>query len=235
MPYALVTPRAHIAPLFDISATHQNPPVIEAKIVPVPSDLDKYPVRLMQRRGEKEDCEQDLTYLQLISYLILRDSRSGKYFIYSRTSKGGENRLFGKASIGVGGHIDVGPTESRSLIQTLAEEAVRELKEEVGLLLDRSDISRLSEALRNVNIARLFYCYRVPVDAHHIGLTMVINVDPSWIDLDADPHITSGRWMHYNEIMADYTQGNLDLEAWSVFLMEEYLPTIDFPSQSLQL
>ncbi|SUM33491.1 NUDIX hydrolase [Staphylococcus gallinarum] len=61
--------------------------------------LTKYEVK---RRG---DMEEDPTYKQLISYCILENERD-EILVYERLSGGGEARLHGQSSIGVGGHMN---------------------------------------------------------------------------------------------------------------------------------
>ena len=53
---------------------------------------------------ERDDAEKDPNYLQIIPYLLVL--AEGKILVYERLNMGGESRLHGKKSIGVGGHID---------------------------------------------------------------------------------------------------------------------------------
>src|SRR5256886_14965862 len=48
--------------------------------------------------------EQDSSFKQIIPYLIVR--HAGRLFLCQRSTQGGEGRLHGKYSIGVGGHIN---------------------------------------------------------------------------------------------------------------------------------
>ena len=57
----------------------------------------------VKRRG---DMEQDPTYKQLISYVIVKNAK-GETLVYQRLTGGGENRLHGLASVGVGGHMNL--------------------------------------------------------------------------------------------------------------------------------
>ena len=52
-------------------------------------------------RSEAETAPQ---YKQIIPYVIM--AHGDKYFSYSRGAEGGEKRLVGNRSIGIGGHID---------------------------------------------------------------------------------------------------------------------------------
>src|SRR5256886_1062323 len=71
--------------------------------------------------------EQDSSFKQIIPYLIVR--HAGRLFLSQRSTQGGEGRLHGKYSIGVGGHINRRDVEG-------AEEVIdaglrRELEEEL--------------------------------------------------------------------------------------------------------
>jgi predicted NUDIX family phosphoesterase len=50
--------------------------------------------------------EQDPSFKQIIPYLVLRDG--SRYFLMRRTTAGGDPRLHGRYSIGVGGHLNPG-------------------------------------------------------------------------------------------------------------------------------
>ena len=82
-------------------------------------------------RAFLEECE---LYRQIIPYIVLH--RGGKIVRYTRTPKGGEARLHGRYSIGLGGHIDLADVavdgDKISLKDTLQKAADRELQEELG-------------------------------------------------------------------------------------------------------
>lgn len=71
-------------------------------------DLDAF-VAGVERDGRYEPrstMEQDSSFKQIIPYLVLRDGR--RYFLMQRTNAGGDPRLHGRYSIGVGGHLNPG-------------------------------------------------------------------------------------------------------------------------------
>jgi predicted NUDIX family phosphoesterase len=66
-------------------------------------------VAALERDGRYEPrdaMEVDPAYKQVIPYLVLRDGE--RYFLMQRTSAGGDARLHGRYSIGVGGHLNPG-------------------------------------------------------------------------------------------------------------------------------
>lgn len=63
----------------------------------------------VERDGRYEPrpaMEQDPSFKQIIPYLVLRDG--SRYFLMRRTTAGGDPRLHGRYSIGVGGHLNPG-------------------------------------------------------------------------------------------------------------------------------
>ena len=71
----------------------------EPKFKAIESTLDTYEVK---RRG---DMEEDPSYKQLVSYCLLINERD-EVLVYERLTGGGETRLHGSMSIGVGGHMN---------------------------------------------------------------------------------------------------------------------------------
>ena len=70
--------------------------------------LDTF-VAAVERDGRYEpraDMERDPSFKQIIPYLVLRDG--DRYFLMQRTTAGGDARLHGLYSIGVGGHLNPG-------------------------------------------------------------------------------------------------------------------------------
>jgi predicted NUDIX family phosphoesterase len=71
-------------------------------------DLESF-VATLERDGRyepREAMERDPGFKQVIPYLVLRDGE--RYFLMERTAAGGDSRLHGRCSIGVGGHLNPG-------------------------------------------------------------------------------------------------------------------------------
>lgn len=86
--------------------------------------LDAF-VAALERDGRYEPrdlMERDPAFKQVIPYLILRDGP--RYFLMQRTAAGGDARLHGRYSIGVGGHLNPG---DRGLLGGLRREWAEEL------------------------------------------------------------------------------------------------------------
>jgi predicted NUDIX family phosphoesterase len=99
--------------------------------------------------GPRTQLEEMPAYRQIIPYVALQVE--DRFVQYTRTAAGGESRLHGRVSIGLGGHIDLSDVVVRGnsvdLMQTLEASAQREVDEElagvdcmrkewIGLLVD---------------------------------------------------------------------------------------------------
>jgi len=89
-------------------------------------------------------AEDDPTHKQLIPYVVVRDG--SRTFLMERTSAGGDPRLHGKASIGVGGHLNPVDEGEDALDAGLRREWAEELEADwapefrlVGFLNDDSN------------------------------------------------------------------------------------------------
>jgi predicted NUDIX family phosphoesterase/deoxycytidine triphosphate deaminase len=110
------------------------------------------------------DCEFDELILQPISYVVFFGN-NGTVFSYVRAAdikEFGEKRLFGKHSVGVGGHID--ESDAPGYIKNCLE---REVKEEVHIKGLYSEPKLVGTILD----------YSNPVDRVHFGLVFVVKVD----------------------------------------------------------
>ena len=123
--------------------------------------------------GPRPVLEDDPRFLQIIPYVVVR--LQGKYLTYVRTTAGGEARLHGRASIGLGGHVDFADVQlnddgSINLMRTAKVGARRELLEEINTYPVLSNIRPLGWVRWDEN----------PVDRVHLGIVMLF-------DMDADP------------------------------------------------
>jgi predicted NUDIX family phosphoesterase len=85
-------------------------------------DAFKDRVEVDGRYAPRSIMEQDPSFKQIIPYVVLRDA--GRYFLMQRTAAGGDPRLHGRYSIGVGGHLNPG---DRGLLGGLRREWNEEL------------------------------------------------------------------------------------------------------------
>ncbi|MBI2452149.1 2'-deoxycytidine 5'-triphosphate deaminase [Candidatus Pacearchaeota archaeon] len=153
------------------------------------------------------ECESDEEVLQIVPYVLIFD-RKKRIFSYMRAENiedYGDTRLFGKHSIGVGGHIirDDAPDYVINCIE-------RELGEEVKIAGRKS----------KPNLVGTLVALDAPVDRVHFGLVYTLHCDEV---RQKEASIKHGRMLKITEIMNDpaYTE---KYETWSRIL----IPYLDF-------
>ena len=162
------------------------------------STLSKYEVK---RRGDMED---DPSFKQLISYCLLENEK-GEILVYERLSGGGEERLHGQSSIGVGGHMnDV--TGADSINEVLRVNAQRELEEEVGLSNNKS---------QNMEYLGFINDDDNDVGKVHMGVVFKITVQSN--DVEAKETDTLKiKWIEQGDI-----HSYEDFETWSALILQD--------------
>jgi len=148
------------------------------------------------------DCEDDDLILQPIPYVLLFNNKN-EIFTYVRSKdikEYGDERLFGKHSIGLGGHII--KSDGPNYIDNCLEREV--MQEEIEIQGNYSE-----PRLRGTLMA-----YDKPVDRVHFGLIYSINVDGNVKVKESS--IISGRMVSIKELMRDNSE---KYETWSRVLI----------------
>ncbi|MBI2246654.1 MAG: phosphoesterase [Armatimonadetes bacterium] len=148
----------------------------------------------------RSQMEHDSSMKQIIPYLIVR--YGSRIFAFRRLAAGGESRLHGKYSIGVGGHINRVDVEGASDIVDAGMR--RELLEE--LVIFGNWRARLVGVL-NDDTTR--------VGQVHFGLVHVVDVDTSDVVV-RESHSLEGRLMDSDELdgLRDH------METWSQLILD---------------
>lgn len=158
--------------------------------------LTKYEVK---RRG---DMEEDERYKQLISYCIL-ENENDEILVYERLAGGGEGRLHGLSSIGIGGHMN--RIDNAQIEDVLLENAGRELEEEVGV----RDVS--ANALQLIGFIN---DDDTEVGRVHIGLVFKLKVASSDVFVNETDTLKID-WKKEHTLMQ-----NAEYESWSRLIIE---------------
>ena len=161
--------------------------------------IDTFESYEVKRRG---DMEEDPSYKQLIGYVLLKDSNTNEVLVYKRLVGGGEARLHGKASVGIGGHMN--EVEGKTIFEMLKINAARELNEEVGVSEE--------EALNNLHFIGLINDDKTEVGQVHIGVVYECKVDKNLVEVKEDDTLVI-KWMSGDEAKAEE-----NYETWSEFL-----------------
>jgi predicted NUDIX family phosphoesterase len=138
-------------------------------------------------------AEDDPAYKQLIPYVVVQDRR--RVFLLQRTDAGGDARLHGKASIGVGGHLNPVDAGEDPLMAGLRREWAEELVADwepdftlVGLLNDDSN----------------------PVGSVHLGIVFTVEADGRAIEVRERDKLT-GSFVEADAVAMAWDR----LETWS--------------------
>ena len=161
--------------------------------------IDKFESYEVKRRG---DMEEDPSYKQLIGYVLLKDANTNEVLVYKRLVGGGEARLHGKASVGIGGHMN--EVEGKTIFEMLKINAARELNEEVGVSEE--------EALNHLPFIGLINDDKTEVGRVHVGVVYECKVDKSKVEVKEDDTLVI-KWM-----IADEAKAEKNYETWSEFL-----------------
>ena len=145
----------------------------------------------------RPEAEERSDFKQIIPYVILR--RGDEVFVTRRLNKGGEARLHGKISIGIGGHIN--PVDEKG--DLLMRGLWREINEEVelsahGELTPCGFINDDSNAVGSVHLGA---CFILPVQ----GEVSVRETEK-----------LEGLWMTPSELRKNYDS----METWTQIALE---------------
>ncbi|MBB4831777.1 putative NUDIX family phosphoesterase [Staphylococcus hominis] len=155
----------------------------------------------VKRRG---DMEEDPSYKQLISYCLL-ENENDEILVYQRLSGGGEERLHGQSSVGVGGHMN-NVVGADSINEVLRVNAQRELNEEVGLSDDRS---------QNMEYIGFINDDTNAVGKVHIGVVFKIKVKSS------DVEVRETDTLKINWVSQDEINDLNRFESWSALILKD--------------
>jgi predicted NUDIX family phosphoesterase len=188
--------RVYVVPrveLFDESAPHGFVP-----------GIDRWMPRIRHRGhfAPRSRVEEDPSLKQIIPYALI--VRGDEIFCVQRTTGGGERRLHGLKSIGVGGHvnpIDKGNVVGDALRRELAEEVV--LPSRWG--------ARLTGLLNDDTTA---------VGSVHVGVVAVVEIDPDAEVKVREAETMTGSFMGRPELREMCAADRESFESWSALLID---------------
>lgn len=147
---------------------------------------------------DRPAAEDDPTHKQLIPYVVVRDA--DRVFLMHRTDAGGDPRLHGRGSIGVGGHLNPVDEGDDALMTGLRREWSEELEADwdpdfrlIGLLNDDSN----------------------PVGAVHLGVVFSVEAGGRAVDVREHDKLV-GAFVEPGEVAASWDR----LETWSRLVAE---------------
>lgn len=113
-------------------------------------------------------AETSEEYVQIIPYVVV--SSNGRYLSYQRSSGGGEGRLHGNYSIGIGGHLDF--VEGEDPITCAQNGMIREMQEELGLVSSMADYVAIGTLYDPSNaVGRVHFGLVYRLEANNLDIT----------------------------------------------------------------
>ena len=175
----------------------------------------------------REVAEVEPLLLQIIPYAVLH--AEGQLLVYQR--EGGENRLHGLRSIGVGGHINPCDRKAYELSESTDDKEIakialrRELSEELGI--DDEEATTLAGPAQYRGPIYTGHKKGAPlVQQVHLGLLFSIPLlDPALLEL-WKTQLTNPAWKTAEEIRSD--KESL-VEDWSTAVLNQLYPPTTVP------
>jgi predicted NUDIX family phosphoesterase len=179
--------------------------------------------------ARRDELEDDLGFRQLLPYQLFTRGEPGtaefEFFSYKRTKQVGEQRLAGKTSIGVGGHVDLEDVAFHksiiNLFSTIDHATVRERTEEVEFLIEDPVIGVRGF---HPNIAPKvvgLLLGSAGVDRFHVGLVTHAPFLPNVQIRIRENELASGRWRRARDLYEN--RDEYELESWTRTLLEHYV------------
>ena len=162
----------------------------------------------------RSKVESDETYKQIIVYCIITNG-SG---IYRYARVGGEGRLVGEYSIGIGGHVNISDSmlSDFSRVEAIDQAVRREVSEEV--YSTDTDVYDYLLSIPVFNTVGVINDNSNPVGRVHLGVVVLLDIEDMTI-INKDENIHQAGFASFEEI-SDSIE---DYEKWSQILIEEYL------------
>ena len=166
-----------------------------------------------------DDLEHDSSWLQLIPYGVI--VRNGRVLAYVRAKAGSEGRLHGKASVGIGGHVNpcdaVNGTDQPSGLKSLLLMCLeREVAEEVGPIrygLDTAMIPFYFGQCRGMILPD-----SEGVGAVHVGFVFTVEAPADWEPTPA-PEVVACDWHTPDDMATPAFALRGPIEPWSAAVL----------------
>ena len=152
--------------------------------------------------ADRPAAERDPTQKQIIPYGVVEQGE--KVFLMERLTGGGEERLHGKLSLGVGGHINPIDTAGESLIHATM---LRELEEELDIV-----------GVDEITPYGFINDDSVAVGRVHLGVVYRIRVGANGTAQVRETDALRGGFRLWSEIQGRSAQ----METWSTFVIDAF-------------
>jgi predicted NUDIX family phosphoesterase len=169
--------------------------------------------RIYQRGhfAARDPVETDPSLKQIIPYAVV--VRGDAVFLFRRSAKGGEQRLYGLRSVGVGGHVN--PVDSGDVIHDALK---RELEEELHL-----------PGGWKARIVGLVNNDKSSVGSVHLGVVALVEAGPGDVRV-REEDMMSGSFVSRSELLDLHARERESFEGWSALLLDRSDEVLPWPT-----
>lgn len=163
--------------------------------------------------GPRPALENNPDFIHPIPYIAV--VANGKILHYRRGAAGGEGRLHGKVSVGIGGHVDAADIQwtdggNIKIKETLQRAVGREVEEELA-----------SEGGYSVTFTHVIQADATPVDQVHLGLVGLVDVSGFEDDLVFEDAMEGASFIPFEDLRARKVNGDaVELETWTALIAD---------------
>lgn len=176
--------------------------------------VSQYGLDFIQRLVEdgffvlRKDAEYNHDYIQLIPYVLIMNE--GRPFVAKRI--GGDERLIGKLSLGMGGHINPEDQQEPKSISLYQHNIIRELSdEELHIDLGKTKSLTYKGIIRYTDPSDI-------ISQDHLGLFYVLDTSDSEVSIKESDKL-EGSFLPPEEVVSQVSS----TESWSRLIVEHYL------------
>jgi predicted NUDIX family phosphoesterase len=174
-------------------------------------------MKLAEFKERNDDLENNTDWRQVIPYVLVEHRAvNSKYLVATRSKQQGESRLWGKSTVGVGGHVNDAEAFARAMASQVGPIAYvmcgarREYEEETGW---KDFTSMFFEGFIIANESKVDQVH-VGVLFHHVTKNEELN--------SPEAPLHNHRWMYPHELSSAYHS----FEGWSKIVLGEYFPNV---------
>jgi predicted NUDIX family phosphoesterase len=169
--------------------------------------------------ADRDRVEEDPSLKQVIPYALV--VRIGEVFLFRRGDRGGERRLHGLLSVGVGGHVN--PEDAGDVVHDALR---RELREEICL-----------PPRYEARVVGLVNNDLTAVGSVHVGVVAVVDPGPFPVKVREEDTM-SGAFVGRADLLALHARARESFEGWSALLLDRLDEVLawgrphDFPTRT---
>jgi len=156
--------------------------------------------------AEREAAESDPSLKQIIPYAVV--TCGSQVFLFERRPKGGEARLHGRVSLGVGGHVNPQDAPDGLMDQAVENACERELHEELAV-----------ESAYQKQVLGVLNDDSDPVGQVHFGIVYAVKTETPQVEI-RENECMEGGFVGVGEV-SSYRER---MESWSRILLETLWP-----------